>query len=142
MEPKNFQIFKGQRATYYDRFIKEPFQSCSLFMQSVARILEQQWTAVVQLKIITAVCGIGNEAKLLAQCSQHQYIEVCESSVEKLAFTKTKLASYEKVSLIKGTKDAIEWKETYEDATFFLVLFCAIDNGAKLALIKKTSQRL
>ena len=142
METKHIEIFKGQRATDYDRFITELFPSYSLFIQSVPKILKQQLSTVIKPKILIAGCGTGNEAQLLAQYNQHWNIDACDPSEEMLAFAKTKLAPYKKVRLIKGTVDTLELKETYDAATLFLVLHFLIDDGAKLALIKDIAQRL
>jgi SAM-dependent methyltransferase len=120
MKLKHMEVFKGQRATDYDRSITELFPSYSLFMQSVSRILKQQLATVIQPKILVTVCGTGNQAKLLAQYNQHWNIDACDPSEEMLAFAKTKLAPCKKVKLIKETVDALEWKETYDAATLLL----------------------
>ncbi|MGK0376428.1 MAG: tRNA (cmo5U34)-methyltransferase [Patiriisocius sp.] len=142
MEPKHIEIFKGQKATDYDRFITELFPSYSLFKQSVPKILKQQLATNIKPKILVAGCGTGNEAKLLVQYNQYWYIDACDPSEEMLAFAKTKLTPYKKVRLIKGTVDELELKESYEAATLFLVLHFLIDEGSKLALIKDIAQRL
>jgi len=144
MKTENIEIFEGERAARYDRFIQIWIPHYAILPVQVTALLHAYHHRDASIDILVAGCGTGMEMKALLEGSTAWKVTGTDPSPEMVAQARQKLSGVpsERYQLIESTIADLPGSSTFNAATSILVMHFLPDDGAKLRFLQSIASRL